>query len=225
MLTHELTQREAAAVQLVGRLNQMSGIHLKELLFSTVTRQARDRVLARLVAEDYLMVVGRRAPGRRGGNSSTVYQLGRRGWWYLNKAGKYWGRRAVSEHSLIIADMFTRLVALDKDGTIKLLELDPEHSTGNSRADLYVNAGIPAIQKRREYYLEVQRSARPDVIRGKLHAYAETFEKSNAHPWPWLVFVVIDPYHKSEIARQVPKDMREWVRVWLIEEFFDSLVK
>jgi Replication-relaxation len=208
MLTHELAQRDAAVVQCVGRLNQVASTHIQELLFNDVSRIPRDRCLARLVRDDYVMRVGRRAPGPKGGNAPVVYQLGRRGWWYLGKAGKYWGRRAVSEHSLIVADIYTRLVLLDRSEDIKLLAAEPEYAAGHSRADLFVDAGIPAISKRRKYYLEVQRSSRPDVIGKKLQGYGQTFDATHAEVWPYVVFVVLDGYHKREVAKQVPGDVR-----------------
>ena len=225
MLAHELTPRDGQVVRLVGRLNQASSWHIKELLFRDVSRISMDRSLSRLVAGGYLSKVGRRAPGPKGGNAPVVYQLGRKGWWHENKAGRYWGRRAMSEHSLLVADLFTALVLLDKDGNIKLLALEPEYTAGHARADLYVDAGIPAIGRRRMYYLEVQRSARPDVIRKKLDAYGLSFRDSSAEVWPYLAFVLVDSYHRSEIAKQVPQNMREWVRCYLPDQFLTALVE
>jgi hypothetical protein len=214
MLSRELTPRDAAVVELVGRLNQAASTHIQALLFHDVSRIPRDRCLARLVEGDYLVRVGHRAPGPHGGNAPIVYQLGPRGWSYLGRTGRYWRRRAVSEHSLIVADIFTRLVGLDRDGTIKLLAAEPEYPVGQARADLFLDAGIPGIGKRRVYYLEVQRSSRRDVIKGKLSTYSAMFETTKLDVWPWLVFIVMDEYHKREVTRQVPGKVREWVRVW-----------
>jgi hypothetical protein len=219
----EISPRDALVVRLVGRLTQAASSHIRQLIFADVDRLPMDRCLKRLTDRKYLVRIGRRAPKPQGGNTPAVYQLGARGWWYLQKGGRYWGRRAVSPHTMNIADLFTELVVMDRDGRIRLLEIDLEHQLKRIRADMYIDAAIPAVGKRRRFYVEVQLSARPDIIHKKAEAYLQAYQMSTADTWPMVAFVVWDSYHQHQIRKLLPK--HELFNVYLPDEFISVLTQ
>ena len=218
----ELSARDAEVVHTVAKLKQVASSHLKELVFPNVNRNVMDRRLKRLVADKYLVRIGRRAPRPQGGNTPAVYQLGRRGWYFARKSGEYWGRRAVDNHAMHVADLYTVLTLMDRDGTIKLLEpIRLEYRIGHAIADLFIDAAIPGLGKRRRFYIEVQMSARPDVIKGKLQAYLEAYNLSTEQTWPRVAIVVFDDYHQHRIKQLLPK--HELFGVYLPSEFISAL--
>jgi hypothetical protein len=122
---------------------------------------------------------------------------------------------------MYVADLFTELVVLDRQGTIRLLDISLEHVLQGIRADMYVDAAIPSIGKRRRFYVEVQLSARPDIIRQKAGAYLEAYNTSMAQSWPLVTFVVWDGYHRHRIKQLLPK--HELFSVYTPEEFVQAL--
>lgn len=218
----ELSDRDHAVLVMVARLSQVSSSHLKALLFDDVSRVSLDRSLKRLVAGKYLAKVGKRASQARGGTAPAVYRLGPKGHWLLGLQGRFRSTVNVNAHTLVIADLFTALVQLDRLGAIKLLaEVSVEHGVGHSRADLFVDYALPALGKRRRYYIEVQMSARPDVIRRKVEAYWDAYNSSRMAVFPFVAFVVLDEWHASEIGRLLPERSRELFQVHMIDDFMN----
>ncbi len=220
MLTHELAPRDREVIKLIGILSQASSAHIKDMVFPDVNRISMDRALKRLAREEYVRRVGRRMPGPLGGNSPSVYRLGKKGWWHVGRDDPNPGVRAVNEHSLLLADVYVRLELLERAGLIVIFERRLEYHVGDGRADMYLDIGIRARQWRGKYYLEAQRNARSDAIKPKLDQYGREFSSTRLDPWPLLVFMVWDTDHKRGISRLVPKDSAEWVRVYMLDEFF-----
>src|SRR5260370_21267435 len=84
-MSDELTLRDGRVVELVSGIGQAATTHIEALLFNDRHRLVMDRSLKRLVRGKYLLKIGRRAPGLRGGNSPGVYRL-------ASKAGTSWRR-------------------------------------------------------------------------------------------------------------------------------------
>ncbi len=144
----------------------------------------------------------------------------------MEKIGTYASHSAVFEHTLLVADLFVRLMQLQMSGDISLIRCEPEWRRGEIICDLYVDVNIHAIKKHRRYYVEVQRNARSTVIPKKLKAYAKAYDGYDGlrdGVWPYLVFLVYDAVHARAIRRQVPADMRQWVRVQTADEFMGAL--
>lgn len=220
----ELSDRDRQVVIMVSRLGQVSTMHLKTLLFADVNRISMDRCIKRLRDDKLIKRLGARARGQSKGTPPSVYVLGPKGWWYLRRQGEYPSITAIREHSLHIADIFTKLVELDRAGTIKLLPAtDIEHVVGNMRVDLYVDFGLPALSKRRPYYVEVQEHARADLIKQKLTAHWEAYENAQGGFYPEVAFVARDDYLKWRIGRLMQPHHRELVTVYTLDEFLTAI--
>lgn len=216
----ELSDRDRAVVQAVSQLGQLSTHHIKTLLFNDVSRLSMDRSIKRLRDDKLIKRVGMRSFGMKGGTPPAVYILGPKGWWYLKRQGDYPSVTAVREHTLHIADLFIELVDLDRTGDIKVLyDTSVEYVVENMRVDLYADIAIPAISKRRRYYIEVQEHARPDLIKQKLTAHWSAFTTHTGASYPEVAFVARDDYIKFRINRLIPSHMRELFTVYLADEF------
>jgi Replication-relaxation len=219
----ELSSRDRQVVELVGRLTQASSAHLRSLLFDSVSRVSLDRSLKRLTASQYLVKIGKRAVGAKGGTPPAVYRIGARGHWLLGREGRYRATIGINNHALRVSDLFTELVLLDRQGIIKLLpDTTLEYPVGHSRADMYVDVALPAIGKRRRYFVEVQLSSRADIITKKIEAYWDAYSTSNAQTWPVVVFITWDEFHRYRIKQRMPK-RQELFKVLLIDEFISVL--
>lgn len=216
----ELSDRDRAVVSTVSQLAQVDTAHIKALLFNNVTRVRMDHRLRVLRDQKLIKKVGVRSTGMKGGTPPAVYILGPKGWWYLRRQGDYPSVTAVREHTLHIADIFVRLVELDRAGGIKLLpDTQTEYVVDNMRVDLYADIALPAISKRRRYYLEVQEHARPDLIKQKLNAHWAAFTTYTGASYPEVAFVARDEYIKFRLNRLVPAHMRELFTVMTADEF------
>lgn len=220
----ELTERDRHVVQMVSMLSQVSTFHLKALLFSDVHRISMDRSLKRLREQKLIRKVGVRAVAYKGGTAPAVYSLGSRGWHFVRRSGKYPGVGSIQEHTLTIADIYVALVDHERTGVIKLRpESGVEFTLDGLRADLYLDLAVPAINKRRRFFVEVQRNARKDIITGKMDAHYRASMASDGR-WPTVAFVSQDDWIVSEIKRQIPTERRGLFTSLTVEEFVRECV-
>lgn len=222
----ELSDRDRQVVAAVSRLSQLSTLHIKALIFPHVNRISMDRSIKRLRGDKLLKKVGVRAAGMKGGTPPSVYILGPKGWWYMKRQGDYPSVAAVREHTLHVADLFVRLVELDRAGTIKLLpETAPEHVVGSMRVDLYVVLHVPASGEEGAYYVEMQEHARADLIKAKLQAHWSAFQAFTGDFYPEVAFVARDDYIKYRITRLIPAHMRRLFNVYTADEFIEHATR
>lgn len=189
-------------------MTQLSTGHIYAMLFDPVHRKAMDTSLKRLRDQKLIRKVGVRSIAYKGGAVPAVYSLGPRGWHFMRRAGKFPGVGSIQEHTLNIADIYVALKGHDKAGAIRLLDdTGLEYSLDGLRADLYLDLAIPAIKKRRRFFVEVQRNARKDIISQKIEAHWRASMASDGN-WPTVAFVSPDDWIISEIKKQIPPERR-----------------
>lgn len=138
-LAGELSERDRAVVETVGRLRLVSGCQLERLHFTagnpTSDARVARRVLARLVERGLLGRLERRIGGVRAGAAGQVFFATGRG----QRVIAYWQGRGVvrsrsadeptatfARHVLAISESYVRLVEADRRGAVGLLEFESE---------------------------------------------------------------------------------------------------
>lgn len=225
-MKYELTLRDEAVLQSIGSFGFLATPHIKSLHFPAVHRISMDRSLARLRKQKLVRRVGVRAVGIKGGTAPCVYALSHGGWSYVQHPGKYRGGEDF-RHALILADTFVAMKEAEREGRIVLLaNTRVEFSVGEMRPDIFFDFGLPAIKKRRKYYVEIQRNARTDVIGQKINAHWQAFESYNGEgTYPYVAFVVKDPGLKLQISRQIPASMRHLFGAYTPDEFIEAATR
>src|SRR6266852_3271526 len=123
----KLSARDRLIIQLVGQHKQLAARHLAALAFGLPhTHTSVKRVLARLVDQRYLARIPRLVGGDGGGSAQYVYQLGRQGYRFLGRDGRYIPARAVNEHTLAIADCRVLLSTTEPAKTLTILAFETE---------------------------------------------------------------------------------------------------
>ncbi|WP_105970391.1 replication-relaxation family protein [Streptomyces geranii] len=217
-----LSTRDMEVVRLVGRFYQLTSSHIASMVFPDTTGTPVDRTMARLVRLEALRRIGRRAAGPQGGAGSYAYQLGPRGWWLLQREGKYRPYRAVNLHALEVADAYVELLTAERAGAIQILHTELEQSIGSARPDMTVEIGLVQQRMKMSYAIEVDRgSEKPRIIAEKCAAYIEAFYKGLRNPFPYVLFLVPDEWRKSELSRVLGRlgDCREIFSVKLAAGF------
>ena len=219
-----LTARDLAVVQLVGRFSQLASTHVGEILFAARTGTPLDRALTRLVRHGYLRRVGRRSTDSAG-SGGYVYELGKLGWAELGKPEGYRRKYGISNHTLKVADIYAEFVRAHRTGEVELIHWELEKPYSDARADLVVYLGRDG--KRLDYCLEVDLGTeRPHIIRRKLIAYWQAFTAFN--DLPYVAFIVPDQYRKYEIERAIrglPDDQQRLFSVHLFKEAVVELIE
>jgi hypothetical protein len=139
-LAGELSERDRAVVETVGRLRLVSGRQLERLLFTGGRSPASDarvarRVLARLVERGVLGRLERRIGGVRAGAAGQVFFVTGRG----QRLVAYWQGRGLvrarsadeptatfARHVLAISECYVCLTEADRRGVVGLLEFESE---------------------------------------------------------------------------------------------------
>jgi hypothetical protein len=222
----QLTTRDLEIVRLVEQFSQLSSVHISELVFADRSHSVPDRVLSRLVRLGYLSRVGRRNSGDQGGAGAYVYQLGRYGRVLLDIESR--PSANVSNHALLVADAYISLRQAERVGVLTLKEWAVEVSVPPVRADLFVSLDFPEQQRSGSYFLEADLATeRPQRIVEKLDGYWRAAEASEDY-FPYVVFVVVHPGRKLELARvakHLPEERQEMVRVFMLGELVPALMQ
>lgn len=225
MMSISPSPRDQQVLRGLSALNQAATTHIKRLYFHDVNRISMDRSLERLTKHGFIVRIGRRNTGTAGA-PPAVYQLGPRGWTYMRRTGLY-KRREVFEHTLCVADIYVATVEMHRAGLIVIdPESDLEHTVGHLRADYYLVADVPAINKRRRFYVEVQRSMRKGDVTQKIDNYFDAFKMTpGGQFFPRVVIVVRDHHDRLTVQRWIPADRRKLFSVMLFDEFLAEIVK
>jgi hypothetical protein len=223
-----MPSRDLRIVSFLGLLRQASTPQIYSVLFHDRTKTPMKRALKRLTTHRYLSVVGRRqSPEYLTGLSPYVYQLGYKGWQLLGNEGKYRPLRSVSEHTLCVGDAFTTLNAAERGGQLKVLRHAFEQPIGGAQADLYVELDT-GRQEPTGFYLEIDLGTeRPSRIEDKCAAYWRAYDNSTAPTFPYVLYVVPDPYRYDEmhrILRKLPENKRELFKVCLAKDLLDTVL-
>jgi hypothetical protein len=178
LLAERLDSRDWLALDYVTRLRFVSGAQLARLCFAVdgqADARAARRGLLRLTRLDVLTRLPRPVGGKRAGSAGYVYRLGPSGYRLAVMRGwlpEHSRRRSRSpgllfvRHTLLIAELHTRLIECERSGRVELLALDAEPlcwrlydgSDGqrrNLKPDSYVSLGLGPYED--SYFIEVDR--------------------------------------------------------------------
>lgn len=195
-LARHLSERDWQVLEAVARLRFVSGAQLARLCFSGGGDPADDaraarRSLLRLVRLGVLARLPRPIGGVRAGSAGFVYRLGLGGHRLSVMRGllpKTWRRRSqvpgtlFIRHTLLIAELHTRLIEGERSARFELLELAAEplcwrHYDGYGgqrsilKPDSYVRLGIGPYED--SYFIEVDLATRGSrAIADQLRRYA-----------------------------------------------------
>jgi hypothetical protein len=224
----ELTHRDHEILKLVGTFGQLASSHIRELIFADRSHSVPDTVLKRLVKLGYLVQVGRRASGIKGGAGAFVFKLGRYGRALLSASRV--ASPNVNDHALMVADTYLELKRAESTGILRLLDYEVERSVPPVvRADLFAAVEYPGQGRVSQYFLEIDRQTEaPKRIREKISGYWRAVEAASTDYFPFVVFVVKHEARKRELERlfqQLPGDQQEMVRVYLLGEFIPRLLE
>lgn len=225
----ELSARDRAVVELVGKFRQMTRGQIRASLFQALASPTPvDRTLKRLVERGYLARLARLVGGDRGGSAQYVYQLGRAGWKLLDRPGAYWAPRAVNLHALAVADCFVALKEAEQRGELEVIsfttELDCHEVVGQVRLtpDAYVELAVGG--RKLISWLEVDRGTEHlGVIQEKCERYWKAFTSGQWDGvFPYVLFIVPDEQRLRAIERVVqagPVEAHEIFRACLFKLF------
>lgn len=226
-----LTPRDGSAVELVGRFGQLSAGHIRAALFAGLSPTPCDRALKRLVERGYLARLPLRIVGGAGGGASQyVYQLGRKGWRLLGRAGDYWQARAVNAHSLAVADCFVALKAAEHTGGLAVLAFEVEHEARRDvqgvslTPDAFCRIGFTESRRLLSVWLEVDMGTeRASQILEKCGRYWQAYENWDGSVYPRVLFVAPDDARKNQLVRMVasvtPDEARALFQVATLASF------
>ncbi|MCX4699008.1 replication-relaxation family protein [Streptomyces sp. NBC_01373] len=224
----ELRERDFEVIRLVGTFTQLASTHISELLFADRSHTVPDKVLGRLTQNGYLVRVGRRISGVKGGAGAYVFKLGRYGRALLDVENRQ--STTVNNHALMVADVYLELRRAEKLGVLRLTDWAAETAVSPSvRADLAATVEFPQQARSSRYFLEIDLGTeRPTRITEKVAGYWRAVETSTADYFPFVVFVVWEQARKNELARvfgRLPVERQEMVRVYVFGELIPELMR
>jgi len=251
-LEARLTERDVAILRQVVGLRFVSGSQLTRLHFggasATEARAAR-RALLRLTKLDVLARLPRPVGGVRAGSGGFVYHLGnaghglavRRGWQpeRRRRRSQTPGQLFLA-HTLLVAELHTRLVEGDRSRRFELLELSAEPACwrelggfGNQRdwlkPDSYARLGIGDFED--SYFFEVDRGTEGSrTIERQLERYVRHHrsgrEQAERGVFPRTLWLATSPERVGVIASSVqrlPTPSRELFRVAHFDDALDMI--
>jgi hypothetical protein len=228
LLADELSARDRAIIETVGRFSAVSGSQVERLCFAGSGKPASNarlarRALARLVEQRALVRLARRIGGVRAGSAGSVYRLGAVG----ERLLRYWqgtdapARAARHEpgqlfvrHTTAIVEVYVRLREAERDGALELLSFEPEPASwrrfagpgGGTRTlkpDAHAVIGLGEYEDR--YFLELDCGTEGS---GALNSQAQTHltyfrsgVEQNAHGvFPRIVWITTTERRAALIA-------------------------
>ncbi|ROP38983.1 replication-relaxation family protein [Saccharothrix texasensis] len=225
----ELSERDRAVVELVGRFRQLTTKQVRALNFANLASPTpADRTLKRLVERKYLARLERLLGGHRGGSAQYVYQLGRAGWKLLYRPGAYWAPRAVNLHALAVADCFVALKEAEQRAELEVISFITEPdchqivSQVRLTPDAYVE--LTAHGQKLTSWLEVDRGTEHlGVIQEKCERYWQAFRSGQWDGvFPYVLFIVPDERRKRavhQVFQAGPAEAAELFSVCSVSEF------
>jgi hypothetical protein len=229
-----LSARDKAVVELVGRFGQLEAGQIGACCFAGLaSKTPLDRTLKRLVDGRYLARLSRSVGGNGGGSGSYVYQLGRAGWRLLGRTGAYWAPRAVSAHTLAIADCYTALCEQEQAGALVLLafEVEPDCHRRVEQVhltpDAYTEVGFRDRGVKVAAWLEVDRATEhANVIQAKCVRYWKAYQAWAGDVFPYVLFVVPDEQRGRAIERVIsggPDEAQPLFQVCIMSAFSEVI--
>lgn len=167
------------------------------------------RALLRLTNSRHLARIERRVPGgARGGSGQYVYQLGSKGF-YEHFDGRYIPARAVSFHTLGIADAYVALHRLEREGAITLVALSTEPDCWATigsvtlKPDMFVELALKSGEHLK-LWLEVDMGTEAQrQLRSKLEMYWRAYNEADVSVWPVfprVLWVAVDDERARELS-------------------------
>lgn len=222
-LTDGLSERDHRIVRLVASFKQLTSKQINELLFQTDSTTPCYRALHRLTEREYLARIERRlVGGNRGGSGQFVYQLGKRAF-YMFHTGRYNPARAVSPHTIEIAEVYLVLARLHRSGGVRLIatskEPDSWVTVGGQelKPDLY--AEIERGETIKHWYEIDQGTEAQGRIKAKLTMYYRAWSNADVTVWPvfpLVVWVAVDQIRARELAWMVSRESEEAQRLFTV---------
>lgn len=202
--------RDRQIVQSVARFGQLATAHIASLHFAEAKSHTNMKLaLQRLVNQKHLARIERRLVGGSGaGSGQYVYQLGSAGWRASGREGRYWPYRAVNYHTLAIADVYSELLSLQREGRIEIqgFTTEPESWTHIAGVDLRPDLFIEVEQKwntqRLALWIEVDMGTeRQKQIKEKLASYWHAYENApeSMSVFPRVLFLAPDDHRAKEL--------------------------
>lgn len=220
----DLSTRDAAVVRLVGQFGQLDTGQVAAIQFYGLDGMVVTRCLDRLLKDDYLRRTGRWAEANRAGSHPYVYRLGKTGWHFCMKEGRFRTEVEVAKHSIKRGDIFVDLLTAERAGRLKMLWRSTEHHVYEEvRADLTVDLGIVGTGRGRRVFIEVDRSTEsPARIEQKLRAYWNAYRASER--FGHVIFAVKDDIRAKQIRRKIDRvpERQELFKVCLFGEVVDT---
>lgn len=223
--------RDRLIVLSVARFKQLTPAHLKQLHFTATTWTPLYRALERLVDRKYLARIEKRPVGGTGaGSGATVYQLGTNGWKFVGREGKYWPYRAISLHTLAIADMHMELLKKEAEGafTLDVFETEPETWREVAGVDLRPDEFVRLIDREgraHSLWLEIDMGTeRASKIKEKLAAYWHAYRNSDREElrvFPRVVFIAPDEMRARELRYIIKSGKEEAQALFTVCTFED----
>ncbi|MEV0360106.1 replication-relaxation family protein [Nocardia sp. NPDC050697] len=232
-----ISPRDDRILRQVLRFGQLGAGHIRELEFYGLKSDtSADNVLKRLVGNGLLARVERRSfGGYRGGSGQYIYQLGVKGYRYLDRMDARHNYRVQKRHMLGLADVYVSMVRASRTGELEIkTALVEEEATIDVDGvtvipDLYARLWVAARQRAIQLYIEVdmgssadQSSESPDKIRDKLKRYYYASTHWDEPTFPLVLFLAIDAERAStlrHIISKAPEHVRPLFRVETMESF------
>jgi hypothetical protein len=208
-------------VALVSRFKQVSSNHITELLFADLKSSTpAHRTLTRLTEQGFLSRIERRlVGGNKGGSGQYVYQLGRRGF-YMHHTGRYQPARAVSYHTVEIAECFVALKRLERESQLAVMGFSTEPDCwrviGGTelKPDMFVELAY-RDGRTEQLWIEVDMGTEGQKqLKGKLEAYWRAYNDADVNQvpvFPRVIWVGVDDERAKELRwliGQGPQDAR-----------------
>ncbi len=195
-----LSERDAAVVRLVVSFRQLTSRHVACALFPEVTEMPVNRSLRRLLASNYLTRIPR-VFGDGGGSHGWIYQLGRRGWAFAERAGTFKRSYKPNWHALMVAVIYCDLLEASRAGryTLTGFELKVERTPANEpiRPDAVI--GLERDGKAATVLLEAETGSH--VLRSldnKCRAYWNA-SRAYGDDFPAVLFATPDGEHMRRV--------------------------
>jgi hypothetical protein len=233
-----MLDRDRQIVLSIGRFGQLSTKNLNELHFhDRASMTPMYRTLERLVERKYLARIERRMVGGTGaGSGQYVYQLGSAGWTFCRREGRYWPYRAVSYHTLAIADAYIELLKLERSGAIRIDGFSTEPDSwltvagADLRPDLHVDVADLYRRRSVSLWLEIDMGTeRQKQVKDKLARYWHAYQHADSSTLPvvpLVLFIAPDEARERELKWMIDRGPEEAQALFMVSNMdgFASLL-
>jgi hypothetical protein len=232
LLTSQISARDWAVLEAVGRYRYLTTNQLQQLFFfdhRTATAAARlcRRALLRLHDDRLLERLERRIGGLHAGSAASVWRLGPVGDRLLRERDGLGGHARRKEpslhhldHCLAVADSAVQLTVAARAGAIELLAVAPEPTSwrrylGASGVPVILKPDLYAVTASGDYedawFIEIDRGTEslPTVLRQcqQYERYRRTGrEQADGGVFPWVLWVVPGEARAAKLRRAIAEN-------------------